>query len=224
LLRHLEAVGFPHAPRVLGHDAAGREVLTYIPGDTNPDPRVSFASDDALAEVARLVRRYYDATTTFVLPPDAPWQVQIRAPTTGDVICHNDLAPWNTVVYDGHIRAFIDWDFAAPGRRMWDVAHAVWRFVPLYDDPGFGTHRDQARRARLFCDAYGVLADEELVDTILRRQRVLYDSIMVWAAAGEPAFMRMRDAGHAAMVKGDLTYLTRHRTALVRELRRINGR
>jgi len=29
-LRHLEAVGFTGAPRFLGIDAAGREVLSYI--------------------------------------------------------------------------------------------------------------------------------------------------------------------------------------------------
>jgi len=33
LLRHLEAVGFDGAPRVLGIDGQGREVLSYVPGE-----------------------------------------------------------------------------------------------------------------------------------------------------------------------------------------------
>lgn len=34
VLRHLEAVGFDGAPRVLGFDESGREMLTYMPGET----------------------------------------------------------------------------------------------------------------------------------------------------------------------------------------------
>ncbi len=35
LLRHLERNGFAQAPRVLGHDEEGREVLSFIPGSTD---------------------------------------------------------------------------------------------------------------------------------------------------------------------------------------------
>jgi hypothetical protein len=37
LLRHLEDVGFDDAPRALGFDNQGREMLTYLPGDTVGD-------------------------------------------------------------------------------------------------------------------------------------------------------------------------------------------
>ena len=33
LLKHLEDVGFAGAPRFLGIDSAGREVLTYVAGE-----------------------------------------------------------------------------------------------------------------------------------------------------------------------------------------------
>jgi hypothetical protein len=36
LLRHLANVGFPYSPRVLGVDEDGREVLSYIAGDSCP--------------------------------------------------------------------------------------------------------------------------------------------------------------------------------------------
>jgi hypothetical protein len=73
-------------------------MLSYIAGETNPDPLVSFAADAALAEVAQLLRRLHDATVAFAPPPGASWRFQVGAPTAGEVVCHNDIAPWNTIV------------------------------------------------------------------------------------------------------------------------------
>ena len=39
ILRHLEAKGFHGAPRFLGVDDKGREVLTFLPGDVPDEPR-----------------------------------------------------------------------------------------------------------------------------------------------------------------------------------------
>ena len=51
LLRYLEEVGLEGAPRVLGIDEKGREVLTYLPGDPSPSH-----SEETLVATARLVR------------------------------------------------------------------------------------------------------------------------------------------------------------------------
>ena len=48
LLRHLERVGFEGAPRVLGIDERGREVLSFVPGVTIPPPLTGYRSDDIL--------------------------------------------------------------------------------------------------------------------------------------------------------------------------------
>src|SRR5215213_3394243 len=101
LLRHLETRGFDAAPRALGRDQDGREMLSYLPGQTAPASLQGIESDAVLAAVARLTRRYHDAVADFV-------------------------APWN-VVFDGaHPRGLIDWDFAAPAPRAWDIAYALW--------------------------------------------------------------------------------------------------
>jgi len=71
LLRHLEAAGFDGAPRTLGFDDRGREVLTFIEGVTVPASLEGYRSDHVLVEAARLLRRYHDATATFVPPPGA---------------------------------------------------------------------------------------------------------------------------------------------------------
>ena len=48
-----------------------------------------------------------------------------------EVVCHNDFAPYNVVFDDGGPVGVIDWETAAPGARVWDVAYAAYRWVPL---------------------------------------------------------------------------------------------
>src|SRR2546430_17506725 len=73
LLRHLEAVGFRGAPRLVGRgvDDSGRQVLTYVDGElVHP-----YAwSSGAVAEVARVLRELHDATLSFVPPDGATWR------------------------------------------------------------------------------------------------------------------------------------------------------
>ena len=76
------------------------------------------------------VRRFHDATAGFHLA-GAVWRSGAGAPGGGEVICHNDVAHYNTVFRAGRPVAFIDWDFAAPGPRAWDLAYAACRFVDV---------------------------------------------------------------------------------------------
>lgn len=205
LLRHLESRGFPGAPRALGYDAAGREVLSFVTGDVGHYPLPpALWSDGALCAVARLIRAYHDATAGFVPPPGAAWQLTAPDPDAAHhvVICHNDLAPYNTV-YAGVLPvAFIDFDMACPGPRAWDLAYAAYRFVPLERPggdltlpPGLTDCDAQSRRIGLFCGAYGIASRDVLALVIPRIER-LCATITDFAAAGNPAFQRMLAEGH----------------------------
>ena len=56
LLRHLEKVGFGGAPRHLGVDGQGRDVLSWIEGDVPVPPYPDWAlTDAALESMGRLV-------------------------------------------------------------------------------------------------------------------------------------------------------------------------
>ena len=156
LLAHLRAAGFGAAPRVLGLDDDGREVLTYVPGDVVwPGHFDLLERDEELAEVARLIRRYHGIVASFVPPPDAVWWDLAADPTgSREVICHNDLAPWNLVHGADGGWTFIDWDLAAPGRRAWDLGWALLSFIPLTPDRPLDDEAI-ARRLRVFMSAYG---------------------------------------------------------------------
>lgn len=221
LLRHLERSGFQGAPRVFGIDGEGRETLSYIDGFVPyaPDIPGEIWSDDALVSAARLVRAYHDAVRSFEPPADAQWRFCPGAPTAGEIVCHNDIAPWNTVYREHLPVSFIDWDFAAPAPAVWDVAYAAWRFVPLYYDgiPGSAAEADPAecaRRLKLFCDAYGLDDRTGLLGVIQERQQAMYDTVRIWGEAGVPAFAEMWKTGHAVAPLRDKAFVGAFRQVL----------
>lgn len=73
---------------MLGTDAQGREVLTYLPGTTVGHLRPWPAwvhSDEALGQVGRWLRRYHDAVNDFAPPTDAQWRASERRLFSGGV-------------------------------------------------------------------------------------------------------------------------------------------
>jgi len=80
LLVHLEEVGFEAAPRFLGFDEQGRQILTFIEGHVPSDCRAMVWEDTQLEAAATLLRGYHDVTTATDL-------------AEGDIVCHNDSAP-----------------------------------------------------------------------------------------------------------------------------------
>jgi hypothetical protein len=87
VLLHLEHAGFDAAPRWLGVDDQGRDMVSWIDGETlsdrgrmhpyigDPQDRITF-SDEQLTAVMGRLGRYHE---TFA----------------DDVICHGDFCPWN---------------------------------------------------------------------------------------------------------------------------------
>jgi Phosphotransferase enzyme family len=170
LLRHLEGVGFEGAPRLLGIDEQGREVLTFIEGEVYVSPEeddgpAEILSDAKLVSAARLIRRFHDATAGTPLAGDA------------EVVCHPDLGQHNIVFRRDEAVAIIDWDEdVGPGPRLLDFAHAVWCLAEVGKQGG--DLAEQARRVRLLCDAYGWEDANEVIDEIearFRRARSWHD-------------------------------------------------
>lgn len=202
LLGLFERAGWPGAPRFLGTDEQGREMFGYVEGRAavTPAERTAARTDEALAQVARLVRAFHDLTHGTALAGDQ------------DVVCHNDLAPKNTVYTARRPVAFIDWDLAAPGERIHDLAHVCWQYLDL--GPGVTDLRDAARRIRLICDAYGLDGRGELLDTVRWWQDRCRRGIEAGALRGEPAMVRLRARGAVDEVRAAEEWVARHRRAL----------
>jgi hypothetical protein len=199
LLRHLADVGFDGAPRVLGVDEAGREVLSYVAGTAVTQPYPAWAlTDEALAGVAHLLRAFHQAVSTFDATPFA-WPASPPSPFAGDLISHNDVNLDNVVFRDGRAVALIDFDLASPGSRVWDVACAVRLWAPLRP----GTYVDDVRRGRelvrfrSFVDSYGLDDDdrERLVAAVRDNHEWSYDIVGTAAEHGHAGFSEYWSGG-----------------------------
>jgi hypothetical protein len=213
LLSHLHAAGFEGAPRALGIDEQGREVLEFIPGQVPWPERFDLVTPpDRLARAARLIRDFHDAVTGFTPPADARWQALIPADGRCDIIAHHDLAPWNLVI--GPRWVFIDWDCAAPGNRLWDLAYALHGFVPLSADPRW-QRRDASSRVRLFADTYGL--DEThrraLVPLLTRRARTMHAFLELHASSDIQPWAGLWEDGHGKAWQADADYIEARESA-----------
>jgi phosphotransferase family enzyme len=210
LLGFFQRAGWPGAPRFLGFDPRGREVLSFVEGHAawRADAGARVTGEASVVRVAELVREFHDLTA--------------GSPLAGDqeVVCHNDLSPKNTVYRgsgdDGaglRPAAFIDWDLAAPGRRIHDVAHVCWQFLGL----GPGAEVEAARRGiQLICDAYRLDGRDEIVDVIMWWQDRCWRGIEAGADAGDPAMAGLRERGAVRDVRAAWDWVRRHRGELER--------
>lgn len=205
-LRHLRGAGL-EVPAPLGRDDHGRQVLEHVPGQLALGmPPLSL---DALRRVGALVRRIHDAS-----PPATStegWDVLLPPPDGRvDLICHNDLAPWNLVI--GERLVFIDWDGAGPSTRLWDLAYAAQTFA-IPDDRT--TVPEAATRLRAVVDGHGADADLRagLPRALARRTGAMRDLLADAHEAGRQPWARMHVEGHGEHWRAVTAFVERHRAA-----------
>ncbi|WP_060916309.1 phosphotransferase [Microbacterium oleivorans] len=209
----LRAAGID-APEPRGRDEAGRQVLEYVPGELALMHGTMAPAE--LGRVGAMVRAIHDASARWTPPEDSLWESAIPAPAS-ELVCHNDLAPWNLMM--GERWVFIDWDAAAPSTRLWDLAYAAQAFA-LNDasaDPA-----DAVPAFAAFVDGYD--ADDELrdglPDAMAERAAAMHDLLRRSHAAGVEPWALMFTAGHGDHWASVSDYVRSHRETWTDALRR----
>lgn len=178
LLEHVAGQGVP-VPRPLGSDGC-RETLSLVPGiggderwGGSPLPAAACASAGAL------LRRFHDASTSFVPPDGTSWIIDCyakedggagsaadaarapEAPGVFEVILHGDPKPGNMAWKRNEAIGLFDFDDARPGRRVDDVAYALKWIIPFNGDVATLRHLNSdgetamRERATAFLRGYG---------------------------------------------------------------------
>ena len=215
-LTHLADAGFAGAPRWLGVDDQGRDVLDFIPGEVAIPPYPVWAAEEQLlVSVARLQRSLHAAAAGFEPPPGTVWP-QRRVPP-GELVCHTDLCLENVVVRDGRAVAFVDFDMAHPVDPLFDIAIAARHWVPLRDPAdGHWPDVDPVRRFAVFTDAHELPGPERdrLVGMLLWFLDQALVSMRAKAESGHPGFAALWADGYETMNRRSHSWLRKHRSAL----------
>jgi Phosphotransferase enzyme family len=158
LLRWSYQHGFSGAPVPIGTEVDGRERLQFIPGDVPLPPYPDWSqTNDALASVTNLIRGLHNSTLDFD-QSGSTWSDELAQVGGGPVLCHNDVCLENVVFHHGSAIALLDFDFAAPGYPVHDLATFAKMCVPIDDDVNARRNgwvaADLPRRLRLVADTY----------------------------------------------------------------------
>jgi Phosphotransferase enzyme family len=213
LLLHFEAVGFAGAPRFLGIDEQGREILSFVEGDAGLAPLP--AEDEVLVELGCLLRRAHEAVADFEPSADAAWFTGGEGP----LICHRDLFPPNVILRDRRPVALVDWDFAGPAEPIDDVFSAASQWVPLSitaDEWGLPASR-KPERLRILCDAYGLSSEDRarFVDKAIAIRRGGYElKKRLGAEQRQPGWREMWDRGDGERALANIRLLEELRPEL----------
>jgi Ser/Thr protein kinase RdoA (MazF antagonist) len=220
LLRHLQSKGLTFCPKPLGFDNKGREMLSFMHGNTLDDfPGVSSITDkiETVKHAASMLRKFHDATIDFTKQPNDIWWFRYDGNLPKEVICHNDFAPYN-INFKGHLPiGLIDFDTACPAPRVWDIAYAVYRFAPLSEsvyDCESGNYRDYDKSRdceerkillRAFLNEYG--ANDDIEEYVIKRLSALVDLFDEECAKGNQAFIKMKQEGHQAFYIREIEFI-----------------
>lgn len=223
LLAHLAAKGFV-APRPLGVDAEGREVVSFVAGQPSIWPwPAPLLEEEGVRAVGALVRRFHDAVAD--LRPAGPqrWQRGARAVLPGELVCHGDLNPSNILWHGGRPIGLIDWESAYPGWALSDVATLAWTTCPLLgDEPlaamGFGAPPSRRGRLRALLAGYGGPGgDVEPITVLTEVHRLQLEGealIATLGGAGVEPWRTYREKGLAERTRAARAWLAAHRGEL----------
>ncbi len=132
-----------------------------------------------------------------------------------DLLCHNDLTPWNLVI--GERWVFIDWDAAGPSTRLWDLAYSAQAFAGLFAGAPVAA---AARRLRAFADGYGAEARlrGELPAALVRRTWAMHAMLAAARETASEPWAGMFDDEHGAHWRAAAEYVAAHEAEWARAL------
>ncbi|WP_405527833.1 phosphotransferase [Streptomyces canus] len=193
----LKEHGFDAAPTPVGLTADGREQLTFVPGDVALPPFPPWVlTTTALESVGILLRRLHEAGAAIAVDTDVEWPQDLADPEGGTMVCHNDVCPDNVVFRDGRASALIDFDLAAPGRPLWDVAMAARYWVPMLDPVSaaglYPAGSDPSARLRILAASYGLSPGQrtELPGVIEQATEICRAFVTRRVADGDPGYLQ----------------------------------
>ena len=212
-LNYIIDEGAHFVPKPYGINENDEEMISFLPGDVfnYPLPK-KLLSDSMIICSAKLLSKYHKYSQSYIskLMGEEKWMLPTIYPI--EVMCHGDFAPYNVTIINDQAVGIIDFDTLHPGTAMWDIAYAIYRWVPFtssknpdhYDDL-----EEQIRKAKLFLDSYGIEADkrESLPQVLIERLQNLVNFMCSEADNGNEDFESNIKEGHLQLYLDDIQYI-----------------
>ena len=188
LLCYVREKGIDWVPKSYGL-SDNRHALSFITGTVIHDNPKWIFSTRILKECALKLRAWHDATVGFQ-QVNGEWLLSNDEPH--EVICHNDFAPYNWVFNkQKRVVGLIDFDTCSPGSRVWDIAYAAYRIVPLmphddvsvyYETSPF-SYNKMIKRLELFLKVYskGQSSVKYSVESVIGKAQLRLCTIAAWS-------------------------------------------
>lgn len=112
-----------------------------------------FLKDETIENVAKLLYSFHQAGRKYISHLSGQEQWMLPPVTPIEVMCHGDFVPYNVTIMDEKPQGIIDFDMLHSGPALWDIAYAVYRWVPFTspDNPDhYNNLEEQIRRMKLY--------------------------------------------------------------------------
>jgi hypothetical protein len=220
-LEFLIRKGFDLVPKPYGFTEDSEEILSYVPGTAfnYPLPKI-YMNDEMIIGAAKLLKRYHNISRDYIneLRGDEKWMLLPVKPA--EVMCHGDFAPYNVTLIDDTPMGIIDFDTLHPGPAIWDIAYAVYRWIP-FTSPENPDHYDdldeQIRKIKVFMDSYGANAGQrvDLPVIMIKRLTALIDYMTAEADNGNRDYAKNLEDGHVIIYINDINYIVNNERKII---------
>ncbi|MFS1513730.1 aminoglycoside phosphotransferase family protein [Chengkuizengella sp. SCS-71B] len=216
---HEEGVNF--VPKPYGINEKEEEIISFMPGDVFNYPLPEkLLTDSMIVSSSKLLLEFHKYSEKYVtrLTNDEQWMLSETYPI--EVMCHGDFAPYNVTVENNEATGIIDFDTLHPGPKMWDIAYAIYRWVPF---DYHGNLKEQIRKSKLFLDTYGVDSESKnsFVGVLIKRLKSLIDFMRFEASNGNKDFQLHIEEGHIELYLNDIGYLERNEEQITQGIKSI---
>jgi len=195
LLKLLEDKNYKYSPKFLGVEN-GKEILSFIAGEVGVEGQFT---DKALVRIVKMLKEFHDATAGSELADN------------NEVVCHKDIAPWNTIFNESQPVGFIDFDSVAPGNRVEDLAYFLWTFLQLGSAI---TVAKQAIRIRLLAECYGYKDSQSLISAVISEQKRILVQRKNLAIKSPNEELRNFSKERVIVIEDEIAWVEKNRRAL----------